>query len=468
MFNEIGVGASFANDADPIGNVGVADITGGTIQDNGWVTMARGVGATGILNITGGVTHFTNSGGGQLQVGGQGGQFYGVVNISNATVTCPVGANVPIELDASNSTVNPVNRRRWDCESWSGWSLRVGAVQAGASSTPTSLFNFLGGTLQASVSGNFITSTNLTDVVVYDDSATATKNTIDNNGKNITISRSLSAPTGSGVTSISVDSRLRIYRNARPYYFGRREGARTAVANMVQDPDGTYHVGSITITSPGTDYGGTPSITLKGGGFTTAATAGASVTTAANVGGGMIFTGSGVTTLSGSSSYTGATKIAGGTLLVTGLIDSSSGITINGAGAKLRANSTINTPVTVTTGTLDGVGTVSNATVGGGTGGVITNGNGRRRAIQHHQFDVQWRRHLEPGDLGCSGWISGLEHNHDHHHRHRLSDGEPYQHRAAPGRITRIPWPATRRSEERAFRHLLPQSRALAVGRPRP
>src|SRR6185369_16802839 len=56
VFNEIGVGASFANDADPIGNVGVADITGGTIEDNGWVTLARGVGATGILNITGGVT----------------------------------------------------------------------------------------------------------------------------------------------------------------------------------------------------------------------------------------------------------------------------------------------------------------------------------------------------------------------------------------------------------------------------
>ncbi len=145
---------------------------------------------------------------------------------------------------------------------------------------------------------------------------------------------------------------------------------------MVQDLDGTYHVGSITITSPGTDYSGGETVTLKGGGFTTAATAGATVAIAGNVGGGMIFTGSGVTTLSGFNTYTGPTKIAGGTLLVSGSVDSSSVIDINGTGAKLRANSTINAPVTVTTGTLDGVGFVANATVGAGTGGVITNGNG--------------------------------------------------------------------------------------------
>ena len=96
--------------------------------------------------------------------------------------------------------------------------------------------------------------------------------------------------------------------------------------------------------------------------------------------------GSGTLTLSGSSSYAGVTEVTGGTLLLndTGDISGTSGITINGSGAKfVQANTTtpVAPPVTVQTGTLDGIGTVNTVTVPDGTGGIIANGNGSAAAL---------------------------------------------------------------------------------------
>jgi len=95
---------------------------------------------------------------------------------------------------------------------------------------------------------------------------------------------------------------------------------------------------------------------------------------------GIIKTGSGLMSLTGTNAYTGATSVSNGTLLLSGAgsINGSSGITINGAGAKLiQTSSAAVTPtITLTTGTLDGTGTISTVNVGAGTGGIITNGNG--------------------------------------------------------------------------------------------
>jgi len=84
--------------------------------------------------------------------------------------------------------------------------------------------------------------------------------------------------------------------------------------------------------------------------------------------------------LTGANTYTGATQVAGGTLTLsgTGSINSSSGITINGSGALFeQIGSVASTPaITLTQGTLDGTGIVGAVTVGAGTGGIVTNGNG--------------------------------------------------------------------------------------------
>ncbi len=71
--------------------------------------------------------------------------------------------------------------------------------------------------------------------------------------------------------------------------------------------------------------------------------------------GGLTKAGTGTLTLTGASTFTGATTISAG---------------------KLAVNGSLASPITVTTGALDGTGKVGPVTVGAGTGGIIDNGNG--------------------------------------------------------------------------------------------
>ena len=84
--------------------------------------------------------------------------------------------------------------------------------------------------------------------------------------------------------------------------------------------------------------------------------------------------------LTATNTYSGPTTINGGTLVLsgTGSVNNSSGITLNGSGARLlQASSVAVTPaVTLTQGTLTGSGTVGTVGVGAGTGGIISNNNG--------------------------------------------------------------------------------------------
>jgi autotransporter-associated beta strand protein len=91
-------------------------------------------------------------------------------------------------------------------------------------------------------------------------------------------------------------------------------------------------------------------------------------------------TGVGNWTLTGANTYTGATLVSDGTLTLSdsGAVNASSGITINGSGAKLLQTSSVAaTPVvTLTQGTVTGSGTINTVNVGDATGGIISNNNG--------------------------------------------------------------------------------------------
>ena len=92
-----------------------------------------------------------------------------------------------------------------------------------------------------------------------------------------------------------------------------------------------------------------------------------------------------ITSAGGISTYTGRTTVAAGTLLMSGggNINTSSGLTIDGPTARYVHTSSVAStlPVTLTSGTLDGTGSVGAVTVGNGLGGVVTNGNGGTGAL---------------------------------------------------------------------------------------
>lgn len=120
-------------------------------------------------------------------------------------------------------------------------------------------------------------------------------------------------------------------------------------------------------------------------------------------------TGANLVTLSGVSTYTGATTIGGGTLTVngTGAINTSSGIAINGNGAKyLHASSVASTvPIAVTNGTLDGTGAVGAVTVTDDTGGIVTNGNGGTTALTLASLSFNGGATVNPKSAGTTAGI---------------------------------------------------------------
>ncbi|RYD23899.1 MAG: hypothetical protein EOP88_02375 [Verrucomicrobiaceae bacterium] len=106
------------------------------------------------------------------------------------------------------------------------------------------------------------------------------------------------------------------------------------------------------------------------------------INTGANVGS-VLVTGSNTVTITSSggvSTYTGATTVAGGTLHVSGAgsINTTSGVSIRGIGAKYVHTSSVagTFPVTLTEGTLDGAGSMGAVTVADSPDAVLANGNG--------------------------------------------------------------------------------------------
>jgi autotransporter-associated beta strand protein len=93
---------------------------------------------------------------------------------------------------------------------------------------------------------------------------------------------------------------------------------------------------------------------------------------------GLVKNGAGTLALLGTNGYSGGTSISGGTLRLSGAINSSSGIAVNGSGAKFVQNgtTTVTPAIILTQGTLDGTTRVGGVTVGDNTGGVVTNGDG--------------------------------------------------------------------------------------------
>ena len=378
--NEVDVGGLFN------ASTGVMDMSGGTLNDAGWITVGRGgTTSSGVLNITGGAVNLSAATGNiGLYWGGAGGQV--IMNIGGgagaATVTQSTTTGYQLVMsEANNAGLSEVNLL-------TNGTLQIGKVTDNNANT-TALLDFNGGTLKANLAqGAYLTSADMS-VYVYGNGGT-----IDNNGVAITIGNALLAPTGNGANSNPTVS------SGGSGYIGAPMVTATGAGGTGATAYATVSGGVVTgivVTNPGTGYTGPLGFVLTGGGGT-GATIG-SVTPTADTSGGMTFQGSGTTTLAGANTYTGATAVTAGTLNLTGSLTGSSVATsgtgiltessagaIAGSGSTFTQGSTgtsilagANTftgATSVTAGTLSLTGSLNGSSVATSGAGIFTEGSG--------------------------------------------------------------------------------------------
>ena len=395
---ETWLGSSSVAGQDAFGSM---TVSGGTVTSGSYLALGRstasGGTARGQLIVTGGsLTVSTN----QLTIGALNNvaASTSVATLTGGTTTVGtsataggfvyVGENANAALNVSGTAqlnVRNTANNGITLASAAGTTgiVNLGAVAAGASSggggtittpkiakgTGTGTLNFHGGALQANAATTSLI-TGLNNVFVYGEGAT-----IHNGGNAVTVGQALTTPTGNGVAlgTLAVSGGG---FNAPPIVEIAGGGGSGATAVATVDAGGT--ITGVRLTNPGTGYTTTPTFTFIGGGGTVAQTGAA--TLAVNTGGGVTFTGSGTTTLNTANTYTGQTNVTAGALALAGggSVNNSSGITVNGSGARFRQTSTVAaTPaIALTNGTLDGTGSVGAITVGAGTGGVVSHGVG--------------------------------------------------------------------------------------------
>lgn len=287
--------------ANTTGGIGVGLITGGTVNNTGFLLLARHGASIGVLTVAGGTLNH-NAAGQNIALGWQG--------TGRAELNLTGGM-----LDNTGRSV------QFGGGTWTGTAivnLNAGTLVTNSftRTSGTSYINFSGGTLRAGAASTTFIPTTVNRVAVNGAfGAFAGGAVIDTNTFDLTIGANMLAATGDGVSTIQVIDGGSGYIGAPAVTISGLGVGATAIANMVDDGTGigTLKVASITITNPGVDYTGTPTVTLAGGGAATAATIG-TVSLAANTSGGLTKSGAGVLTLSGTNTFAGAVSVTGGAL----------------------------------------------------------------------------------------------------------------------------------------------------------
>ena len=365
---ELGIG-SYA------GGNGIFQMTGGTFTSSSFFGVARADSTTnqmGEFDMLGGT--FTASGGFSSALG------FNVNSGKSAVVNFMGGTANLAQLSLSSTFGTPSGNL-------SVFNFNGGTVSApsitGSTATGTNYVNFGGGTLTATISTNNFMG-GVTATTIFTGGAT-----INNGGNAITITNALAAPTGKGITNISISGSGSGYIGS-PFVRITGGGGTGAAAMALVNPT-TGQVTNVVITSPGWGYTSAPTITLYQGGGTNA-TATASIGTI--TGGGLTQLGSGTMILSGVNTYTGPTFVAAGVMQAgsTSAFGSNSAVTLsNVAGVVLNLNNYNNTidslngggasggnltlgTATLTIGAANGSGTFSGLITG--SGGITKTGSG--------------------------------------------------------------------------------------------
>ncbi|HEU5431153.1 MAG TPA: hypothetical protein VFU81_05790, partial [Thermomicrobiales bacterium] len=324
------------------GDTAVLNQSGGTLSvlTNCLTIGAGNTNSVGVATFSGGAFFSMNSTNGNS--GGRGGAFVG----ENGTGTMNVMGTASVNLFGdANLVLGRTGTGSAGTVNLVGGALATAQVSKGAGS---GTFNFNGGLLKA-LTNNASFMSGLSSANVYSGGAR-----IDDGGFNVTAAQPLLAPTGYGVSTISMASGGAGYIDAPVVTItgGSGSGA-TAIATVSGGA-----VTGFTVTCPGTGYssGDSLAVTITGGGGS-----GAAANTpllAANVGGNLVKQGAGTLTLGGADNYTGYTLVSTGGLFVTpahqvtGAVTNANnatfGVLVNGAGTATIGNLTLGTIATGT------------------------------------------------------------------------------------------------------------------------
>jgi autotransporter-associated beta strand protein len=273
------------------------NMSGGTLNlSNNLITVAAGgTNSIGVANLSGGTFNSVATTGYSATIGGAfiGENGLGILNMSGTANLVLTGWGLRMGHNSGASGI--VNLR--------GGTITTVSASLGNGSA---IFNFNGGTLTAN-NDNSGFMPNLTAAYVYGGGAT-----IDDGGHAITVAQPLLAPTGYGVSSISVANGGSGYVTAPIVIL--TNGAGVGACAIAEINPTTGAVTNIVVSNPGSGYASSDVLTVHiiGGGGS-GATASTPVL-AANTSGGLTKKGSGTLMLSGANTYTGNTVVSAGTL----------------------------------------------------------------------------------------------------------------------------------------------------------
>ena len=336
---------------------GVLEITGGMMVLSNAFFLSKGgaVGVAGTLNVFGGVLNGSAVSDNYFTMGGTAANSFGQLNVGGSGVLNVSGGpakNRTLSLMYADNNTNVVNLL-------TGGTIVANKVAANVT-TGQSIFNFNGGTL-TTTNTSIVGSTfmqGLTAAYIYPAGAF-----IDTTNLSLTVAQALLAPTDYGVTRLTLTSTGSGYIGAPAVVIlgGSGRGA-TAIAQHDFSPSSpTYgQVTNLVVTCPGSGYqaGDTLTVSLRGGGSLTPASA--SATLGANDGsGGLTKLGTATLTLAGASTYGGLTTVSAGALVIqndSALGTPAAGTLVSGGTAlHLQGNITAAEPLTLNgTGLSDG------------------------------------------------------------------------------------------------------------------
>lgn len=329
-----------------IGSGGTVSVNDGSGATNSYAAGGSGLvladtysGATAVLNVyTGGTLNYTpsNTGDTNFFIGTTSGQV-GVMNVIGGKVNNQ-GNNSPITIGGATGVNAQLNI---NSDSNGNPGLVITSYVRTTSGSTTSFLNFNGGELEYSnvangSQANFISSSLSGYVYVFGNGATIGTNASSNAGPTVTIPVSLQAPSGNGITSITVtNSTSDKGYTAPPIVVITGGNGKDAAAYATINAAG--QITNVIITNPGFGYTSAPTISFIDGGAPinsggaaysfTAATATATIGPDATTGG-LTKVDNGTLILSASNGYGGPTLVEAGTLQFSGASNATNAVTV--------------------------------------------------------------------------------------------------------------------------------------------